>query len=71
MIISNTHKKGMAKAIVDSRLLCGDEMAAVQQYCDDYSLKFPKAQLGNIKHMANIIWRSYQKEAGVKAKYHR
>ena len=70
-MIANTHKKGMAKAIVNSRLLCGDEMGAVQQYCDDYDLKFPKAQIGSIKHMANTIWRSYQREAGVKTKYYR
>ncbi len=69
MIWTNAHKKGGAKAIVDARLLCGNEKDALQQYADDYDLKYPKAQSGAIFHMANMIWRNYQKEAGVHPKY--
>jgi len=55
--------------IINTRDFCGDEMAAICDYCADENIADWKALWRIANFRANAKWNSYKKAAGVNPKY--
>ena len=69
MNITETQLHDAAKAICNSRELCGNEREAFNQWAEDNNIA-PTTELYKAANFrAGQIWRNYQVAAGVPKKY--
>ena len=61
----------IANTIVVTRDFCGDERQAARDAFADLGMTWTERRYRYARHVANGIWRTHQRDAGVPEKYWR